>query len=1137
MTPTSPPGMCHIWLVVVHSSDSLDIASQLLRLQELHESATMLSARYQRSWALDDIHGAVQALREYATAVSSFSSTPVESRVAEQQAHKLPDTIRCRVDLASALRERYRHIGDMADWEEATNLLHSVIAESPETSITAHLVLGSLLVSCYQRPKDASSLRDGQAHLQIALMKCLPNYPSLGCVLAAFGRCMVNTYKLSGKLADLDKGVGLLEDALVAFPESDPSRYDAHYLLGVALRFKYRRDDEMSHLYKAIEIDRSILRQLQPTHRDLYLPHNGLASSLVMLFDRTDNIRYLDESIDHLQSAKSILMDDHPHKSVTEAGVAICLSKRYHASGDINDLNLVVSSMQFRLARNPTSGSKRRLALLLLNRYNAIGSDDDLDEAIRMLRDDINTLQSSEAEYNVTIGNLVSGLISRYKRNKRYEDVKEATKLCQGIPNAAFEGKDALVFAEHFFAALRLSYEETGSKVYLIEAIELRDRLREEWERNPPSRAHRMFSLLSAMAHLHLKLFHHDHDTQVLATSIELYREALASIPLTSVQHDPILIGLSVALRAGFETGFTPIEDLQESLRLLQLRIVHGTQTENIRLELHFELAHLYLVVRAPFYDAKSAILHLSHALCTEAVNAQIRLAKALPVLNIINCRHASHEPAPYDDHRNLLKVYANAISLLPQVAYFGLDDELRLRVLASSDKMAVWAAAHALVDQRAEQAVQLLEQGRAVFWLQYLQTRTALDSLPPTLAEDLRRTAEQLERGRVAQASSPEDDSTTSKANRELKATEQRRLFEEYAKIIRQTRKLPGLKRFLLPETFSSLSTAAERFPVAILLATERSGWIILLERPGVVRQLHLPSVTSLALEALAIRTTAAAGRRSYGTRERTIRIKRENSRGSLDSVLGTLWDQIRRPLVDILPTTSAEQHRLPRLTLCPTGAFTRLPLHAAGLYASPNQARPQALPDLRVVSYTPTIGVLLQAQRTPSQACFRDVRVLLSAVTRPYTGRALLHAAQEIEAVRVVMQGKVGLEVFSDAKAHEEVSTGMPTVEAISQTLSNTSVLHLACHGYQNTRRPLESGFMLADGMLTVSKLTTLKFSHPILAFLSACETARGDKLQPNQAIQMAATMLFSGFRSVIGTLWYGRLVHYYLAINKLI
>ena len=89
--------------------------------------------------------------------------------------------------------------------------------------------------------------------------------------------------------------------------------------------------------------------------------------------------------------------------------------------------------------------------------------------------------------------------------------------------------------------------------------------------------------------------------------------------------------------------------------------------------------------------------------------------------------------------------------------------------------------------------------------------------------------------------------------------------------------------------------------------------------------------------------------------------------------------------------------------------------------------------------------------------------------------------------------------------------------------EKLPEASILHLACHGHQDPHNPLESGFIMHDGMLTVAKLMSLNLDHAFFAFLSACETAKGDKAQPDQAIHLAATTLFSGFKSVVATMWY--------------
>jgi CHAT domain-containing protein len=90
------------------------------------------------------------------------------------------------------------------------------------------------------------------------------------------------------------------------------------------------------------------------------------------------------------------------------------------------------------------------------------------------------------------------------------------------------------------------------------------------------------------------------------------------------------------------------------------------------------------------------------------------------------------------------------------------------------------------------------------------------------------------------------------------------------------------------------------------------------------------------------------------------------------------------------------------------------------------------------------------------------------------------------------------------------------------ILEEMQDASVIHLACHGQQDPKEPLESGFMLQDGRLTISHIIQLKLQKTYFAFLAACESASGDREQPDEAIHLGAAMLFMGVKSVVGTLW---------------
>jgi CHAT domain-containing protein len=87
---------------------------------------------------------------------------------------------------------------------------------------------------------------------------------------------------------------------------------------------------------------------------------------------------------------------------------------------------------------------------------------------------------------------------------------------------------------------------------------------------------------------------------------------------------------------------------------------------------------------------------------------------------------------------------------------------------------------------------------------------------------------------------------------------------------------------------------------------------------------------------------------------------------------------------------------------------------------------------------------------------------------------------------------------------------------------TLQSSQVVHLACHGIQHQDEPHKSHFCLSTGNLAISELMEMNLKGAFLAYLSACETAKGDMKHADEAVHLAASMLFAGFRSVVATMW---------------
>jgi CHAT domain-containing protein len=205
---------------------------------------------------------------------------------------------------------------------------------------------------------------------------------------------------------------------------------------------------------------------------------------------------------------------------------------------------------------------------------------------------------------------------------------------------------------------------------------------------------------------------------------------------------------------------------------------------------------------------------------------------------------------------------------------------------------------------------------------------------------------------------------------------------------------------------------------------------------------------------------------------------------------------------LADIPQRT--EGRNRPRLFICPTGMFTFLPVHAAGIYEG---SAGTCLSDFCVVSYAPTLGALT---RECNPVARQNTRLFLAAAPAPPTMHALPAAKREAELVTTIVPRTV---LMANADA---------TADDVIRLLADATILHLACHGKQNAGKPLESGFVMQDRMIQIADLIRLDLPKARLAFLSACETAQGDTARPDEALHLAAAMLFAGFKSVVGTLW---------------
>jgi CHAT domain-containing protein len=201
------------------------------------------------------------------------------------------------------------------------------------------------------------------------------------------------------------------------------------------------------------------------------------------------------------------------------------------------------------------------------------------------------------------------------------------------------------------------------------------------------------------------------------------------------------------------------------------------------------------------------------------------------------------------------------------------------------------------------------------------------------------------------------------------------------------------------------------------------------------------------------------------------------------------------------------------PRLWWCLTGELGFLPIHAAGVYHGASRA---CTADYVVSSSTPTLTALAKARGQWTPIPCSEATGILIAEASPPGFSYLPKVAEEVRLVRGCFES-AGAKVLNSLLAHTSLSELQSLLES-----TPAHILHLACHGVQE-RDPLKSAFMLHGGRLSIEEIMQLNIPSAVLAFLSACQTAKGDRSAPDQAVHLASSMLFCGFRSVVGTMWY--------------
>ncbi|EIN08479.1 hypothetical protein PUNSTDRAFT_68531 [Punctularia strigosozonata HHB-11173 SS5] len=969
------------------------------------------------------------------------------------------------------------HVAHASDRVLAESLCREALALcKPGNPLKAKVqrILSEILLNLFVATGTATYREEATDLQRRALEEVLPSQEyEKWMLLRSLGSSLRLRHGSLGQLHDLDGAISVLREALQLCPDTHIERGQIIRSLVAALYTRCTQSDAFEGVDEAIDLGRSALRieEGRPNGHPRSITLNVVGNLLALRHQITlSDGRDIDDCIHLRREALRLILPDAADRWGYMDNLADTLRERFAWNGEIKDLEEAIQLGRQAVDAIPENHTERfrparDLADMLTLRFTEAGDIADLDEALVWDRRAIMAIPLTHMEYGYTSMPMIRDLCMRFEILEALEDVEEAIALSKRTLNVLTANSVNKPLILH---GLSKALVLRGSKLHNLEDI------------------HQAIEILEPVS---AELAQRTDGQECAHTLSKSY---LARFHLIKVSDD--------AVRA--------LNITMDCLAALK----HGRRE---RFQYLIDAAELYAEPFAPYHNLLLSARYLTEALSDDHRDVRSRIQGVARVLTIIQTHDIDILSAEcsFSTASGLLGAYVQATGLLSRVPFFGLHLHSRLQSLRIGQSIAIEGAAFALRLSRPETALEILEQGRAIFWTHTLRLRSPFDAVPKELRDELLSLARQLEH--VTDASQYTEDAKLI----ETEAARRRQQSEDFDSLLQKVRALPGLERVLLPDEFPVLCKAAERGPVVVLVSSPFARHAVIMTPSGEVISIALGITDVWLVEAGAVWIEKVKEARSnMGVRLKVSKVSTASRPryNNAEEVLRRLWIDVVHPVLETLGLQPCIGRVRPRIWWCPTGPFVHLPIHAAGAEGTWSS-------DYVVSSYTPTLGALLTARSSYTPVAKQDARALIVAVPRSELPMwaDLPGASDESSAVRASLPKGAAISLTSPANKSSEDDSEL-TMQLLIDKLPQATILHLACHGYQDPENPLKSGFVMRDEMLTIEKLVPTPLPNAFMAFLSACETAKGDKDQPDQTVHLAATMLFAGFKSVIATLW---------------
>ncbi|KAF8808722.1 hypothetical protein BYT27DRAFT_7188682 [Phlegmacium glaucopus] len=1048
-----------------------------------------------------DLHDIKCAISNYQSAVESTPSGHAN----------LPSRFN---KLGNSYARRFRHTGNLQDIDCAISNHQSALESTPfgHADLPSQLNnLGNLFLCRFEHTGDLHDIEFTISYHWSAVESTPSGHADLPAIFNSLGNSYFSRFKHTDNSHDVDCAISNHQNAVEFTPSGHADLPGWFNNLGKSYSGRFERTGNLQDIDCAISHHRSAVESTPSGHARLPSRVTGLGNSYLGRYKHTGNLQDIEFAISHHQRAVESTPSGHadlPSRINNLGNSYLC---RFESTGDLDDIECAVSNYQSAVESTPSGHADlpsrfNNLGNSYTRRFERTGNLQDIDCAISHHQSAVKSTPSGHANLPSWLNNLGCSYTCRFERTGDLHDIESAISHHQtAVESTPSDHADLSSWLNSLGSSYLRRFKCTGD-LYDIECAISNHR--RAIESTPSSHAD-LPSWLSNLGNSYTLRFERTGNLQDIEFAISNHRRAVESTPPGHANLSSWLTSLGTSYFHRFKhTG-----DLHDIERAISHHRSAAESTPSGHANLPSRLTNLgnsYLYrfkCTNYFSDAQKSIASFRQAAqANGAPSIRMKSAKNAAIISSVH------------DTSHCLADFSLAISLLSEAA--GLEQTIHRRHanLHDSSDLVTSAVATALRYNQADLALEWLEQGRCLVWNQLDQLRTPIDKLhtkSPSLAYRFVKVVSALET--YGTRSIPSSHSTFVEDIRLQNDTQNHTLHAaEYTQLLKEIRDLPDFHDFLQPRKATNLlySLPSDGPVIIFNIYKTRCDALALIAEIGGPLHIPLENFSLVQAEELqkALQLDLCKQRDVLDNDRMPMRIPLNPS--SMPSVLEQLWCNVVRPILEALgyssePPSPSDRRRI---WWCPTGPLAFLPLHAAGIYGSAYQPG-SCISDFVVSSYTPTVRSLNDKLVASSTSSKCTSLVLISQPNTPGLSQIPL-TQKETHDLKALMKGTaIDTLLLEDSDA---------TREKVKGEMKSRSWAHFACHGVQDVNQPLESGLCLHDGRLELLEIMKERIPNLDLAFLSACQTSKGDLKLSEEVVHLAAGMLAAGYRGVVGTMW---------------